>query len=111
MTTALHLNMSTLNALAEPNRLAIVELLRDGPSTVGEIAQRLGFRQPQASKHLKILADNKILEVKAEANRRIYMLRAEPFEELDKWAKTFKRVSEERFDNLEAYLKKLQKEE
>lgn len=43
---------TTLNALAEPNRLHIVELLRDGPLTVGEIAERLGLLQPQTSKHL-----------------------------------------------------------
>lgn len=104
-------SITTLNVLAEPNRVAIVELLREGPLTVGEIAERLNLRQPQASKHLKVLAESKILEVKAEANRRIYKLRPEPFHALDSWVKSFQRVMEERYDNLDDYLRKLQKKE
>ncbi|MED4584758.1 metalloregulator ArsR/SmtB family transcription factor [Brevibacillus choshinensis] len=103
--------MTMLSALAEPNRMNIVELLRDGPLTVGEIADRLGLRQPQASKHLKVLSDNGILEVKAEANRRIYKLRPEPFQALDSWVSSFRRVMEDRFDNLEDYLRELQSKE
>lgn len=103
--------MTTLRALAEPNRMNIVELLRDGPLTVGEIADRLELRQPQASKHLKILSDNGILEVKAEANRRIYKLRPGPFQALDTWVKSFQRIMEDRFDNLEDYLQELQNKE
>ncbi|GEB34077.1 MULTISPECIES: ArsR/SmtB family transcription factor [Brevibacillus] len=102
------MGMTTLGALAEPNRLNIVELLREGPLTVGEIAERLGLRQPQASKHLKVLSENGIVEVKAEANRRIYRLRPEPFQALDAWVKSFQRVMEERYDNLEDYLRELQ---
>ncbi|UQZ85067.1 HTH-type transcriptional regulator [Paenibacillus konkukensis] len=105
------MDLMTLNALAEPNRMHIVELLRDGPLTVGEIAERLGLRQPQASKHLKVLSDNGILEVKAEANRRIYKLRPEPFQALDSWVKSFRRIMEDRFDNLEDYLRELQNKE
>lgn len=105
------MEMSTLSALAEPNRMQIVELLRDGPLTVGEIANRLGLRQPQASKHLKVLSDNGIVEVNAEANRRIYKLRPEPFQALDSWVKSFRSVMEDRFDNLEEYLRELQDKE
>lgn len=102
------MDTTTLSALAEPKRMEIVELLRDGPLTVGEIAERLGLRQPQASKHLKVLSDNGIVEVRAEANRRIYKLRSEPFQALEAWLKSFQRITEERFDHLEAYLRKLQ---
>lgn len=105
------MDMMTLSALAEPNRKDIVELLRDGPLTVGEIAVRLGLRQPQASKHLKVLSDNGIVEVQAEANRRIYKLRPEPFQELDSWVQSFRRVMQERFDNLDDYLRELQNKE
>lgn len=104
-------NMTTLSALSEPNRMNIVELLRDGPLTVGEIADQLGLRQPQTSKHLKVLSDNGIVEVQAEANRRIYKLRPEPFQALDSWIQSFRRVMQERFDNLDDYLKELQKKE
>jgi DNA-binding transcriptional ArsR family regulator len=104
------MTMTTLNALAEPNRMKIVELLRDGPLTVGEIADRLRLRQPQASKHLKVLSDAGLLEVTAEGNRRYYRLRSEPFQSLDSWLKSFRRVMEDRYDNLDAYLRELQGE-
>ncbi|MFJ3390565.1 MULTISPECIES: ArsR/SmtB family transcription factor [unclassified Lysinibacillus] len=107
----LGVNLMTLSALSEPNRMNIVELLRQGPLTVGEIANQLGLRQPQTSKHLKVLSDNGIVEVHAEANRRIYKLRPEPFQALDSWIQSFQGVMQERFDNLDEYLKKLQKKE
>lgn len=102
------LHKTALSALAEPNRMRIVELLRDGPLTVGEIADRVGLRQPQTSKHLKILGDAGIVEVEAAANRRIYRLRPEPFYALDAWLHSFERVMRERFDNLDDYLRELQ---
>ena len=103
----LSMDITILKALAEPNRMSIVELLRQGPLTVGEIADKLSIRQPQASKHLKVLSDNHILEMKAEANKRIYQLRSEPFQALDLWAKSFRCVTEKRFDNLEQYLQEV----
>ncbi|WP_027086944.1 ArsR/SmtB family transcription factor [Cohnella panacarvi] len=102
------IGMTTLGALAEQNRMNIVALLRDGPLTVGEIADKLGLRQPQASKHLKVLSDNGLVEVTAEANRRIYKLRPEPFKALDAWVKSFTSIMEERFDNLDDYLSEIQ---
>ena len=70
-----------LRALAEPSRLQIVDLLRDGPLTVGEIVDRLHIRQPQASKHLRVLHEVGVVEFNAEANRLIYKLRSKPFKE------------------------------
>ncbi|MFE0399621.1 ArsR/SmtB family transcription factor [Paenibacillus lactis] len=96
------------SALAEPSRLSIVELLLGGPMTVGDIAERLQIRQPQASKHLKVLLEAGLVEVQAEANRRNYMLRSEPFQELDAWLNDYRRIWNERFDNLDAYLKQVQ---
>lgn len=101
----------TLSAIAEPNRIRIVELLKDGPLTVGEIARNLDLRQPQTSKHLKVLADAGLLEVTADANRRIYSLRSEPFLTLEDWLAKLRPPMEERFDNLDAYLKTLTEEE
>jgi DNA-binding transcriptional ArsR family regulator len=101
--------MNTLwTALMEPNRLHIVELLRDGPLTVGQITQRLGLQQPQVSKHLKVLSEAAIVEVQPQANRRIYQLRREPFQELETWLQSFRRLWEERFDRLDDYLLELQ---
>jgi DNA-binding transcriptional ArsR family regulator len=102
---------AALSALAEPNRMRIVELLRDGPLTVGEIADRIGLRQPQASKHLKVLSDKGIVDVQADANRRIYQLRPEPFRALDVWLHSFSRIMQERFDNLDDYLRELQSQD
>jgi len=95
-------------ALMEPNRLHIVELLRDGPLTVGEITERLGLQQPQVSKHLKVLSETAIVEVQPQANRRIYQLRREPFQELESWLHSFRRLWEERFDRLDDYLLEVQ---
>ncbi|WJH33739.1 metalloregulator ArsR/SmtB family transcription factor [Paenibacillus sp. CC-CFT747] len=105
------LEMTTLSALAARIRVDIVELLRHGPLTVGEIAGRLGVSQPHASKHLKILTDKGLLEVKAEANRRIYKLRPGPFQAMDSWVRTFRSEMEERFDSLENYLREVQTKE
>ncbi|CRK83186.1 ArsR/SmtB family transcription factor [Neobacillus massiliamazoniensis] len=100
-----------LNALAEPNRLHIVELLRDGPLTVGEIADRLELNQPQASKHLRVLSNAGLVEVLAIANRRIYKLRPEPFKELDFWLESYRHIWIERFDRLDDYLQELKRKE
>jgi DNA-binding transcriptional ArsR family regulator len=92
----------------EPNRFHIVELLRDGPLTVGEITERLGLQQPQVSKHLKVLSEAAIVEVQPQANRRIYQLRREPFQALESWLHSFRRLWEERFDRLDDYLLEVQ---
>jgi DNA-binding transcriptional ArsR family regulator len=102
---------STFSALAEPNRLHIVELLRSGPLSVGEVAEKLGLNQPQTSKHLRVLCDAGLVEVHAVANRRIYKLRPDPFKELDAWMESYRRIWEERFDRLDDYLQKLQRKE
>ncbi|MFD0589060.1 ArsR/SmtB family transcription factor [Paenibacillus sp. GCM10027627] len=99
---------TTLNALAEPNRLKIVELLRNGPLTVGDIAERLALNQPQASKHLKYLSEAGLVEVQPVANKRFYKLRTEPFQEMDNWLDSFRQMWEDRFDRIDEYLKKLQ---
>ncbi|MCH5586195.1 metalloregulator ArsR/SmtB family transcription factor [Shimazuella sp. AN120528] len=98
----------TLQALAEPNRFKIVELLKKGPLTVGEIADSLHLRQPQVSKHLKVLSEAGLVQVQPEANRRIYKLRAQPFQEFQNWLHSFQQIWEGRLDSLDVYLQKLQ---
>ncbi|WP_141433959.1 helix-turn-helix transcriptional regulator [Bacillus sp. 03113] len=105
------MNVTTFSALAEPNRLRIVELLIEGPLNVGDIANRLQLRQPQASKHLHVLLEAGLVDVQAVANRRNYKLRSEPFQELDEWLEAYRSIWNERFDNLENYLQKLQSNE
>lgn len=98
----------TFSALAEPNRLDIVELLLEGPLPVGDIAKKLELNQPQTSKHLRVLCDAGIVEVHPVANRRIYMIRPEPLQELDQWLESYRRLWEERMDRLDDYLNVLQ---
>lgn len=102
------MNAQIFSALAEPNRLNIVDLLLDGPLPVGEIADKLELNQPQTSKHLRVLCEAGLVTVHPEANRRIYQLRPEPLQELDKWLDTYRRLWEARLDRLDDYLQVLQ---
>lgn len=96
--------LQTLTALAEPNRLRIVELLRSGPHPVGEIGDRLGLHQPQVSKHLRVLKDAGLVDVSADAQRRLYELRPQPLIELDAWLEPYRRYWNTRLDALERHL-------
>lgn len=95
---------ATLNALAEPKRLQMIELLRNGPMTVGEIAIRLRLRQPQASKHLKVLRDAGLVDILPEGVRRYHRLNPEPLQAIDEWLESFRGMWEGRFDRLADYL-------
>jgi DNA-binding transcriptional ArsR family regulator len=70
---------------AEPNQFQIVELLLDGPRPVGDMVDQLGLRQPQVSKHLRVLSEAGLVGVRVDAQRRIYALRAEPLKALELW--------------------------
>ncbi len=103
--------LPTFSALAEPNRLRIIELLREGPRPVGEIAARLHLRQPQVSKHLRVLSDAGLVEVHPSAQQRIYRLRSEPFQAFDAWLESYRRLKEASYDRLEEHLQALQAKE
>ncbi len=96
-----------LSALAEPNRLQIVELLRRKPLAVGEIVDRLGLRQPQVSKHLRVLSEAGLVEAQPVAQQRIYRLRTAPLEELAEWLERYRRLWEERLDRFDEVLREL----
>jgi len=100
----------TLTALAEPNRFHIVEMLKRKPSAVGEIAKRLRLRQPQVSKHLKILNNAGLVHATRNAQSKIYHLEEKPFQELDSWIESYKKLWNERLDRLDEYLIKMQEE-
>lgn len=109
--TVLGMRAETLRALGEPSRLQIVELLRSGPSSVGAIADALAIRQPQVSKHLRVLAESGIVAVRPHARQRIYHLEAEPFEEIDAWVDSFERLWATRLDSLDSYLQSIRPED
>lgn len=98
------MDATTFAALGEPSRLQIVELLRGGPFSVGAIVEQLGIRQPQVSKHLGLLREAGVVDVRPLARRRIYHLRDEPFEEIGDWLDSFEGLWEARLDSLEAFL-------
>src|SRR5438477_344266 len=100
---------TTFSALAEPNRLQIVELLRHRPLPVGQIAERLRLGQPQVSKHLRVLSEAGLVQVRPLAQQRIYALRAEPLKELDDWLEKYRRLWGERFEQLDEVIRDLKK--
>ena len=87
-------------ALAEPHRRRILELLRPGERTVGELVDELGLAQPTVSQHLKVLRDAGLVEVRADANRRLYRLRPVALGELDRWLQPFRELWADRLDAL-----------
>jgi DNA-binding transcriptional ArsR family regulator len=103
--------IETLRALAEPNRLQIVELLLDGPRPVGDMVDQLGLRQPQVSKHLRVLSEAGLVEARVDAQRRIYALRPAPLQELEVWLERYRRLWEENFQRLDALLDEMKTEE
>jgi DNA-binding transcriptional ArsR family regulator len=103
--------METLQALAEPHRFQIVELLRDGPRPVGDMVHRLGLRQPQVSKHLRVLSDAGLVDVRVDAQRRIYALRPAPLQELEVWIERYRRIWEGNFQRLDGVLEELRAKE
>lgn len=93
--------IETFTALSEPNRLRIVELLRDGPQAVGAIADTLGLNQPQVSKHLNTLKKARLVEVEARAQQRLYRLDAQGMLLIDQWLDRYRRIWTGRLDELD----------
>ena len=96
--------MTAYAALAEPSRRRILDLLRDGERSVGELVPRLGLSQPGVSKHLKILREAGLVSVRRDGKRRWYGLRAEPLAEVADWLEPYRRHWEARLDALERHL-------
>jgi DNA-binding transcriptional ArsR family regulator len=103
--------LETLRALAEPHRFQIVDLLLDGPRPVGDMVTQLGLRQPQVSKHLRVLSDAGLVGVRVDAQRRIYTLRPTPFQELEVWLEKYRRLWEGNFQRLDALLDEMKTDE
>lgn len=100
------MNPQLFSVLAEPNRLDIVELLRNGAKPVNEITQRLRLNQPQVSKHLRVLADAGVVEVRPIAQQHYYQLSPKPFKELSTWLDRYQNIWEQRLNRLDTLLKK-----
>ena len=95
-----------LEAIAEPTRRRILDEVRAGERSVGDLVDAIGMHQPGVSRHLKVLRDAGLVEVRRDAQRRLYRLRAEPLQELDAWLEPFRAQWAERLDSLERHLER-----
>ncbi|TVT16480.1 metalloregulator ArsR/SmtB family transcription factor [Amycolatopsis acidiphila] len=95
---------SMFEVLAEPRRREILDLLRGRERPVGDLVDRLSLTQPAVSKHLKVLREAGLVEVRQDAQRRWYRLRVQPLVELDEWLAPYRRMWEAGFDALERHL-------
>ena len=93
--------------IAEPNRRAILALLVSSQQSVGEIEHQLRMPQPTVSKHLRVLRDAGFVESTVDAQRRLYRLKPEPFQEVDDWLAQFRRFWSAHVDALERYLDRM----
>jgi DNA-binding transcriptional ArsR family regulator len=95
---------STFEVLAEPTRRRILDLLREEERPVGDLVGRLELSQPGVSKHLKVLRDAGLVEVRQDAQRRLYRVRAEPLAEIEAWLAPYRRLWAGTLDALERHL-------
>ena len=98
---------SVFEIIAEPNRRAILSLLVSSEQSVGEIERRLRMTQPTVSKHLRVLRDSGFVESTVDAQRRLYRLKPEPFQEVDAWLAQFRRFWSSHVDALERHLDRM----
>jgi DNA-binding transcriptional ArsR family regulator len=101
--------LAALQVLAEPRRLAILELLRDGERPVGELVARLRVSQPAVSKHLRVLKEAGLVEARPEGQRRLYRIRPDPLAELDEWLGAYRQLWTTHLDRLEDHLDRQRK--
>ena len=98
---------SVFEIIAEPNRRAILSLLVSSQQSVGEIERRLRMTQPTVSKHLRVLREAGFVESSVDAQRRLYRLRPEPFQEVEAWLARFRRFWSGHVDALERHLDRM----
>jgi DNA-binding transcriptional ArsR family regulator len=98
---------SVFEIIAEPNRRAILSLLVSSEQSVGEIERQLRMTQPTVSKHLRVLREAGFVESTVDAQRRLYRLKPEPFEEVDSWLAQFRRFWSAHVDALERHLNRM----
>ncbi len=96
--------LAVLDVIAEPTRRRILDAVRVAECSVTELVEQVGMHQPGVSRHLKVLRDAGLVEVRRDAQRRMYRLRAEPLMELDAWLEPFRAEWAGRLDSLERHL-------
>jgi DNA-binding transcriptional ArsR family regulator len=101
---------AVFDVLAERNRRRILDLLVERERPVGELVGELRLSQPAVSKHLRILRDGGLVDVRRDAQRRVYRVRAEPLRELDAWLEPYRALWARHLDRLEAHLDTMEDE-
>jgi len=91
---------AVLRALADQSRRTMVEALADGPATAGELAALLPIAREGTSRHLRVLREAGLVQVRQEAQRRVYSLRPQPLAEVDQWLGRYRALWEHRLDAL-----------
>ena len=96
--------MDLFEVLAEPHRRALLDLLRERERSVGELVKGLRLSQPGVSRHLQVLREAQLVDVRIDGQRRIYSLRAAPLGAVDAWIAPYRRFWADRLDALERHL-------
>jgi DNA-binding transcriptional ArsR family regulator len=99
------------NAVAEPRRRQILDVLAGGERPVNELVHELGLAQPQVSKHLRVLREVGVVNVREDGRRRLYRLNGRALKPIHDWVKDYEQSWSERFDQLDVVLEHLKKEE
>ena len=99
------------NAVAEPRRRLILDLLAEGERPVNDLVERLGLAQPQVSKHLRVLREVGLVDVRDEGRRRFYRLNGEPLKPIHDWVGAFEQAWTERFEVLDVVLEELKRKD
>jgi DNA-binding transcriptional ArsR family regulator len=94
----------TINVIAEPSRLSILDELRNGEQMVSTLVEKLEMSQPAVSKHLRVLRDAGLVSVRPDGQRRLYRVRPNPLIELDDWLEPYRQMWTKSLDRLEAHL-------
>jgi DNA-binding transcriptional ArsR family regulator len=99
------------NAVAEPRRRQILDVLAEGERPVNDLVLELGLTQPQVSKHLKVLREVGLVEVRDEGRQRVYRLNGRPLQPIHDWVREYELTWSERFDSLDELLEDLKEKE
>ena len=100
--------MSAFEVLADPNRRRILDLLREEERPVGELVRLLVASQPAVSKHLRVLREAGLVEVRVDAQRRLYRVRAEPLRDVALWLEPYRVLWEPPLGNVERHLETME---
>jgi DNA-binding transcriptional ArsR family regulator len=99
------------NAIAEPRRRQILDVLADGERPVNDLVELMGLAQPQVSKHLRVLREVGLVDVREEGRQRMYRLNGGPLKPIHDWIRRYERSWSERFDRMDVVLEELKGQE